>query len=66
MTQLIYLPRDFTASAMGVEQVQSAIEAEINQWRPQALIVGIPYLTDGSDTAMTAASTLEKRNPGGE
>ena len=44
----------------------SAIEAEINQWRPQALIVGIPYLTDGSDTAMTAASRqfgyeLEKR-----
>ena len=44
----------------------AAIEAEINQWKPQALIVGIPYYTDGSENRMTAAARhfcyeLEKR-----
>lgn len=44
----------------------SAIEAEIQQWKPQALIVGMPYHTDGSENKMTAAARhfcyeLEKR-----
>ena len=34
----------------------AAIETEIKQWRPQALIVGIPYYTDGSENPMTAAA----------
>ncbi len=34
----------------------SAIEAEIMQWKPQALIVGMPYHTDGSENKMTAAA----------
>lgn len=34
----------------------SAIENEIQQWHPQALIVGMPYYTDGSDNRMTAAA----------
>jgi putative pre-16S rRNA nuclease len=43
-----------------------AIEAEIQQWKPQALIVGMPYHTDGSENEMTAAVRqfcyeLEKR-----
>jgi putative Holliday junction resolvase len=33
-----------------------AIEAEIKQWKPQALIVGIPYFTDGSESQMTTAA----------
>jgi len=33
-----------------------AIGDEILQWKPQALILGIPYSTDGSDNKMTAAS----------
>lgn len=33
-----------------------AIEVEIRQWRPQALIVGMPYFTDGSENKMTAAA----------
>ena len=44
----------------------SAIETEIQQWKPQALIVGMPYHTDGSENKMTAAARqfcyeLEKR-----
>jgi putative Holliday junction resolvase len=44
----------------------SAIETEIQQWKPQALIVGMPYHTDGSENEMTAAVRqfcyeLEKR-----
>lgn len=43
-----------------------AIEAEIKQWKPQALIVGMPYHTDGRENKMTAAARhfayeLEKR-----
>ncbi len=43
-----------------------SIEAEIKQWKPQALIVGMPYHTDGSENKMTAACRqfcyeLEKR-----
>jgi putative holliday junction resolvase len=43
-----------------------AIESEIRQWKPQALVVGIPYYTDGSENKMTAAARqfcyeLEKR-----
>ena len=43
-----------------------AIDAEIQQWKPQALIVGMPYHTDGSENIMTAAARhfcyeLEKR-----
>ena len=43
-----------------------AIESEIRQWKPQALIVGMPYHTDGSENKMTAATRqfcyeLEKR-----
>ena len=30
-----------------------AIETEIEQWQPQALIVGMPYHTDGSENDMT-------------
>lgn len=33
-----------------------AIETEIKQWKPQALIVGMPYHTDGSENKMTAAA----------
>ena len=44
----------------------SAIADEIQEWRPQALIVGMPYFTDGSENKMTAAARqfayeLEKR-----
>ncbi len=44
----------------------NSIDAEIQQWQPQALIVGMPYHTDGSENAMTAMVTqfayeLEKR-----
>ncbi len=44
----------------------AAIEAEIQQWKPQALIVGMPYYTDGSENKMTVATRqfcyeLEKR-----
>jgi putative Holliday junction resolvase len=44
----------------------TAIAAEIRQWRPQALIVGMPYHTDGGENTMTAAVRqfcyeLEKR-----
>ena len=44
----------------------TAIESEIQQWNPQALIVGMPYHTDGSENKMTAAARqfayeLEKR-----
>ena len=43
-----------------------AIEAEIQQWKPQALIVGMPYHIDGSENKMTATVRqfcyeLEKR-----
>jgi len=43
-----------------------AILSEIKQWKPQALIVGMPYHTDGSENKMTAAARqfayeLEKR-----
>jgi putative Holliday junction resolvase len=43
-----------------------AIANEIQQWKPQALIVGMPYHTDGSESDMTAtvrqfAYELEKR-----
>ena len=43
-----------------------AIKAEIQQWNPQALIVGMPYHTDGSENEMTATVRhfcyeLEKR-----
>lgn len=30
-----------------------AIASEIKQWKPQALIVGMPYSTDGSENKMT-------------
>ncbi len=44
----------------------SSIENEIKQWKPQALIVGMPYHTDGSENKMTATCRqfcyeLEKR-----
>lgn len=44
----------------------AAIGNEIQQWKPQALIVGMPYFTDGSENRMTAAARqfcyeLEKR-----
>jgi putative Holliday junction resolvase len=44
----------------------AAIGNEIKQWNPQALIVGMPYHTDGSENKMTAAARqfcyeLEKR-----
>jgi len=32
----------------------AAIAIEIEQWKPQALIVGMPYHTDGSENRMTA------------
>ncbi len=43
-----------------------AIETEILQWKPQLLIVGMPYHIDGSENKMTAAARqfcyeLEKR-----
>lgn len=43
-----------------------SIGAEIKQWNPQALIVGMPFHTDGSENKMTAAAKqfayeLEKR-----
>jgi len=44
----------------------AAIQAEIGQWKPQALIVGMPYHTDGRTNKMTVAVRqfcyeLEKR-----
>ncbi len=44
----------------------AAIHTEIQQWKPQALIVGMPYHIDGSENKMTAAASqfayeLEKR-----
>jgi len=33
-----------------------AIASEIQQWNPQALIVGMPYHIDGSENKMTAAA----------
>ncbi|MBE9563870.1 MAG: Holliday junction resolvase RuvX [Proteobacteria bacterium] len=44
----------------------ASIGAEIKQWNPQALIVGMPFHTDGSENKMTAAAKqfayeLEKR-----
>jgi putative Holliday junction resolvase len=44
-----------------IKQIQGnpdwiAIETEIQQWKPQALIVGMPYYTDGSENRMTAAA----------
>jgi len=44
----------------------SAIAFEIQQWKPQALVVGMPYHIDGSENKMTAAARqfayeLEKR-----
>lgn len=43
-----------------------SIENEIKQWKPQALIVGMPYHIDGSENKMTAICRqfcyeLEKR-----
>jgi putative Holliday junction resolvase len=43
-----------------------AIDKEIKKWKPQVLIVGMPYHTDGSENKMTAAVRqfayeLEKR-----
>lgn len=43
-----------------------AIASEIRQWNPQALIVGMPYHTDGSENKMTSTVKqfcyeLEKR-----
>ena len=43
-----------------------AIADQIQQWKPQALIVGMPYHTDGSENEMTAtvrqfAYELKKR-----
>lgn len=32
-----------------------AIESEIRQWKPQVLIVGMPYHTDGGENKMTSA-----------
>lgn len=44
----------------------ASIQIEIQQWKPQALIVGMPYHLDGSDNKMTATIKqfcyeLEKR-----
>jgi putative pre-16S rRNA nuclease len=44
----------------------NAIDAEIQQWKPHALIVGMPYHIDGSENKMTATIKhfcyeLEKR-----
>lgn len=33
----------------------TGIAAEIEEWQPQALIVGMPYHTDGGENRMTAA-----------
>ena len=33
-----------------------AIKKQIDEWRPQALIVGMPYHTDGSENKMTKAA----------
>lgn len=34
----------------------SGIQREIDNWKPDALIIGVPYLLDGSASAMTAAA----------
>jgi len=54
-----------------IEQVDGnpdwpAIAELIEQWKPQSLIIGMPYHTDGSENKMTAAARqfayeLEKR-----
>ena len=34
----------------------NSIEQHIQQWKPDALIVGIPYLLDGGETDITRAA----------
>jgi len=62
---------DTAAACKTITQVDgnpdwAAIKIEIEQWKPQALIVGMPYHTDGSENKMTAmvgqfVYELEKR-----
>lgn len=42
-----------TINQIGGNPDWQAIEHEIQQWKPQALIVGMPYHTDGSENKMT-------------
>ena len=45
-----------TLQAVNQSPDWSAIEDRIRQWRPDALIVGIPYLLDGGETDITRAA----------
>jgi putative holliday junction resolvase len=63
-----------TRTAMGIAVVPvhsgepewAAFDQLVKQWKPQALVVGMPYNMDGTDSAMTAraqhfAKTLSAR-----
>ena len=45
-----------TLQAVNHKPDWNGIEAHIRQWRPDALIVGIPYLLDGGETDITRAA----------
>ena len=45
-----------TVAARGGQPDWTAIEQLVRQWRPDALIVGVPYHMDGGENEMTAAA----------
>ena len=45
-----------TLNSAGQSPDWPGIESQIREWRPDALIVGIPYLLDGSASEMTRAA----------
>lgn len=45
-----------TLTAVNQAPDWSSIAGHIRQWRPDALVVGIPYLLDGSETDITRAA----------
>ncbi len=45
-----------TLTAVNDKPDWDRIETHIRQWKPDALIVGIPYLLDGGETDMTRAA----------
>ncbi len=45
-----------TLQAISQKPDWASIAAQIKQWRPDALIVGIPYLADGGESDITRAA----------
>ncbi len=43
-----------TLSTRDVEAVNHDIEALIEEWEPDALVIGVPYNIDGTDSRLTA------------